>query len=106
MALQLLTLPAVTVASGGTAVRLSSTSLYVLSVTIQADFANTSKVQIGSSGVTSSNGIEVPPGDIATIDAPVSPRGGSEEIDLKDVWINSSTTGDKVRVVTFVRPAG
>ncbi len=103
MAIGLKTLPAVTVASGGTAVKLTANETWVTSVTIQAEFTNVSKICLGDSTVTTSTGIQIPIGDCATIDAPQGPRGGAEEFDLSKIYINSSTTGDGVRIIAFGR---
>lgn len=100
MAVQLSTYPPVTIASGGTAVPLSATPTYVTSVTIQAAFTNVSKLSLGDSTVTSARGIEIPPGDTATIDGPVG-RFGIEEFLISTVYVVSATTNDSCRVLSF-----
>lgn len=102
MAMQITTFPPVTIASGGVAVRISNLNLWVTSVTIEAAFTNVSKINVGDSTVTSSNGIEVTPGDTCAIEAPDGARNMAEML-LSDIWVVSATAGDSVRVAAFKR---
>ena len=102
MAVQLQTLDPVTVVSAGTAYPLSSTHTAVISVTVQAEFTNVSKIIIGAANISSSNGIEVPPGDTALVMIPERGKA-SDEFFLDEVFITSTTSGDKARVVAWRR---
>jgi len=102
MGIQLVTLSPVTITSGGTARPLSATSILVTSITIQASFTNVGKLSLGDSTVTTSNGIEIPPGDTCTIDAPMGMRG-PEELDISTIYVVSATTNDSCKVLSFKR---
>lgn len=102
MAVQLQTYDPITVTVANTAYPLSSEHIAVVSVTVQAEFTNTSKILVGSSNVSSSNAIEVPAGDTALIMTPQRPSG-SEEFYLDEVFVTSTTSGDKARVVAWKR---
>lgn len=92
-----------TLTSGGTAQAVSSTSVKVQSVLIQADLTNAGKVYIGHSTVSSTNGLELSAGDAITITAPEVGKGGSDSFDLTDIYWDG-TTGYKIRVAYQVRP--
>jgi hypothetical protein len=102
VAVQLVTLPLVTIAAGGTAERLSSSGIAVTAVTIQASLDNTGSIYVGDSTVDADTGIVVAPGDACTVEAPVG-RHGPEEIVLNEIYVVSSTTGDSCRVAAFRR---
>lgn len=102
MAIKLLTLPLVTITNSNTAYPIYGTAIPVTSVTLQADFTNSAKIAVGGSTVLPSTGVEIPPGDTATIDAPII-NSRSEEMLLSDIYVTSSTGGQTVRVVAFGR---
>jgi hypothetical protein len=103
MALKIYTLPIITIASGGTAVPLSATSLLAASITIQADRNNVGRISIGDSTVTTSTGIgELGPGDPAVIEYSGNSRD-SAEFDIKDIYVVSGSAGDIVRVSIMKR---
>lgn len=102
MAIKVATLPVITVSSANTAVALHSTTLYATSITIQAEYTNVGNVAIGDSNVTALNGLELPPGDAAEITAD-NTKVGSEEFDVSQIFVNSSTSGNKVRIAVFKR---
>lgn len=102
MAVKLLTAPQAIVTSAGTAVPVYSSKLAVTSITLQALFTNVGKIYVGSSTVTSSTGIEIPPGDVITIDA-ASVRGHQEEIYADEVYVNATSSNDAVKVIMIVR---
>jgi hypothetical protein len=104
MAVKLLTAPVVTVSSAGTAVAIYSTQIPVTSVTIQALFTNVGKIYVGSSTVTSSTGLEIPAGDVITIDAPMT-RGHHEEFYLNEIYVNATVSNDAVKVCGVIRSA-
>ena len=79
------------VATAGTAVRLSATTLQAAMVIIQAETDNTGLVAIGGSNVdvteTSQEGIQLYAGEIMP---PLY------DIDLYDIWMDSAVNGDGV----------
>lgn len=102
MAVQLQTFDPVTVAVANTAYPLSSEAIPVVSVTIQAEFTNVSKLLVGSSNLDSSNAIEIPPGDTAMVITPVRPSG-NEEFLMNEIFVTSTTSGDIARIVAWRR---
>jgi hypothetical protein len=103
MAIQLVTLPPVTVSVANTAVPLASTPIAVTSVTITADPTNVGDIYFGGSNVTVSNGQPVPARDSGVIQGDSSPQGRTEEFFLNEVYINSATSGNSVRIIAFAR---
>lgn len=101
-AVKLVTLSPVTVTVANTAVPLTSDPIWVTSVTIQASFTNVSKITVGDLNVTSSNGIEVPPGDTCTIEGTAGFKG-PEDFVTNEIFINSTTSGDSCRVSAWKR---
>lgn len=76
----------VTVASAGTRVQLSSVSTGIHTVVIKALAANSGKIYVGNSAVSSSNGFELSAGEGITITVN----------NLNIVYIDAGTSGDKV----------
>lgn len=101
MAIKLEIQPVVTISSGGTSKPLSTTSIPVTSVIIQAEYTNVGRISIGDAAVTSNTGMEIGPGDTFTISMESIYKTG--EFDLADIYVVSSTSGDSVRVMTFRR---
>lgn len=83
------------VASAGTAERISSTSAAATSITITAETDNTGIMVVGNSTVVatlaSRRGAPLAAGDSITI----TPKG-LEAIDIKNIWIDATVTGDGV----------
>lgn len=102
MAIKLLTLPLVTITNSNTPYAIYGSAIPVTSVTLQADFTNSAKIVVGGSSVLPTTGVEIPPGDTATIEAPII-NGRSEEILLSDIYVASSSGGQTVRAVAFGR---
>lgn len=102
MAVLLKTVATVTVSSAGTAVPLSSSSMMVYSATVQSLRTNTGYQYIGDSTVTSSNGQEFGPSDVAEVEGPPSAKG-QEQFDLSQVYVNSSTSGAEFRITAWIR---
>ena len=86
-----------TVTSAGTAEKLHA-SLSVKSFVIRALESNTGIVYLGSSGVTSANGFELPPGGSITEDF----FEGSP-ITLTDLWLDVVVSGEGVSVLYLGR---
>lgn len=85
------------VASAGTDVALSATSLKVKRVTIQAQIDNTSGVAIGGSGVDAT--VATGTGELLYAgDAPIEmiPEDG-DTLDLADIYVDSLVSGEGVR---------
>lgn len=102
MAVKLTTLDPVTVVVGGTPYPLFPSDLRVVSLTVVADAANVGNVYIGDQSVSASNGTPLGPQDSALIETPVRPSG-NEEFLVNEVYVTSSTSGNKVRVVAWKR---
>jgi len=102
VAIKLKTLNAVTVTQAGVRKRLSETSILVYGVSVQSSRTNTGYQYMGDENVTSSNGYEFGPTDVAEL----PPPNGSKEpmqFDIKDVWVDSSTAGAEFRISAWVR---
>lgn len=92
------TIGALTVTTAGTAVQANSgTSLYCQSIIFQAESGNSGNIYIGDSTVSATNGIELDAGQSVTFSA--SQVGGSLLYDLADFWADTSSNGDKVRIL-------
>lgn len=102
MALKLKTLPQVTVATSGT--EQSLTASYISNVEVvyvSAPAANTGAIYIGDSDVAVGRGIELAKGTSYTISAP---KG--EMIDIRSIYVDAATNGDKVNVTYLQRVVG
>lgn len=103
MAIQLVTLPPVTVSAANIAVPLYALPLAVTSVTIIAEPTNVGDIYVGASNVTATNGPPVPARDSVIIQGDNSPQGRTEEFFLNEVYVNSATSGNTVRILAFAR---
>lgn len=97
MALKLKQLTPITITTAGTRVQVSATQLLATSVIFQSDPLNTGKVYIGDSAVTSVNGLALAAGESCSI-TPEAVRGNFTDIDLSDIWVDSSVNANVVRV--------
>lgn len=102
MARKIKTFPVVTCAVSNTPVQVYPDVWWVLNVTIQAESTNTGNIYVGDETVTTTTGVPVAPGDTCEIDVPVGGRN-FDEISLNDIYIVSSTSGNKARVIAEVR---
>lgn len=102
---KLITLDAVTVAVAGTRVQLSATNKLVYAVSVQSLRTNTGYQYLGDSSVSSTNGYEFGPSDVAEIEPPPGTSGGREpaQIDLADIYVDSTTNGAEFRISAWVR---
>lgn len=80
-----------TVATAGTEQRLSNTTNRVLWIKVKALAANSNKMYLGVSDVTSTNGYELSAGNEIEIDFKAA--GGS--IEFSTVYVDAATNGDK-----------
>lgn len=103
MAVKIVTLNPVTITTGGVAEQAGSAATPVTSMTLQAEDTNTGNVYIGGSNVTAANGQALTPGNTCEITADSIGRGSAEEFLINEVWINSSTSGNVVRIAVFQR---
>lgn len=78
----------VRVATAGTRVALSGSSLPIQSATVKALVSNAGAVYVGGSTVAISNGFSLAPGDTLSFDL----------LDLSSVWIDSDSNGDGVSI--------
>lgn len=99
---KLKTIPAVTVVTAGTRVPLSASSTLVYAVSVQSVRTNTGYQYIGDSTVSAANGYEFGPSDVAEVEPPL---GGKEpqQIDLKDIYLDSTTNAAEFRVTAWIR---
>jgi hypothetical protein len=97
MALKLYTHALQTLA-GASAQTLSSTDLWVSSVTLVTNSANSGTMYLGSSTVATTTGVPIPAGASVTLDASMI-RGTSDEFNLADLYIIGTAT-DTVRLST------
>lgn len=98
--LKLTTASPITVATSGTRVPLSATSLKVSYLMIQRDPSNAGNIYLGDSTVTASNGIVVgsssPSIAMSADDTEADEDKGY--FDLADMYIDAANNGDKVRI--------
>jgi hypothetical protein len=100
--LKIYNLDVVTLTSG-TASQASSTALPSYSAIITAEASNTGNVYIGDASVSITKGIPIEPGNTLTI--AVNEPNRYSEVDISDIYIITSTTGNKVRVSCLRRKA-
>lgn len=93
MAQKLFTLAAITISTAGTRQAISSTAVPVASYLIEADASNTGKVYVGDSTVASTNGVALSAGESLSAES-----HEDDELDLSDVYVDTATNGNKVRV--------
>lgn len=89
----------VTVATAGTRVALSATSLPVIDFTIQADITNAGYIYIGDSNVASDRGYALAPG--VSFNASSSDHGkiSYDGFDLNDWYIDSSANSQSIQII-------
>lgn len=103
MAIKLMGLGDVTVASAGTPVPLSASQIISPGCSIRAKATNTGNVYVGGTNLSSSTrAAELGPGDAIEI---VGPQigGTEEELDLAQIYVDAANSGDKVTVAYFTR---
>jgi hypothetical protein len=100
--LKLKTFPAVIITTAGERKPISTESLLVYEVTIQSITTNTGKGYIGDETVTSSNGMEVLPGDPVVVELPSRARA-TDQFYINEVYLDSSVSGSEFRVSAWIR---
>jgi hypothetical protein len=104
VAIKLKTFPAVTVTNAGQRKPLSETSVLVYAVSVQSLRTNTGYQYLGDSTVTSSNGYEFGPSDVSELEPPPGTAGREPgQLDLKDIYVDSSTDAAEFRIVGCIR---
>ena len=97
MAQKLFTLAPVTIASGGTAQAITSSTIYAAAVIIEADSLNTGVGYVGDSSLTTTNGSgQLGVKDVYRLEA----TGGSitQDLVLADIFVTSTQAGDVFRI--------
>jgi len=102
MARKLKTFPVVVCTDSNTPYKIYPTTLFVLTVTIFANAANTGNIYVGDDAVTTTTGVPVAPGDTCEIDVEIGGKT-SDEISVDDIYIISGTSGNSARVIAMVR---
>lgn len=102
MAVQLFTLPAVTLADANVPVAVTANRLAVTTLVIQAEPTNVGSIYIGQADVTTSSGLKVDAGDTIEMEGPAS-RAGIDELLADRVYVVTSTGGNSFRVSGFKR---
>lgn len=103
-ALKLKTLAAVIVPTAGTPVPLSATSIMVYGVIIISDSSNTGRQAIGDADVDATalrGGLIAPDGAFEL--APPDSARGYDQIDLKDIYVDSTSNNANFSVLAWVR---
>lgn len=102
VAVKVKTVGVVTVATAGTRVPLSATSMLVYGASVQSYRSNTGYQYIGDDTVSSANGYEFAPSDVAEIEPPMGGRE-PQQFDLKDVYVDATVNGSTFRVTAWIR---
>jgi hypothetical protein len=95
----------ITVATATTRVQVTDASgrYFATSICFQADPANTGNLYIGDSAVTAANSMAIVPGGFYAVTADSRPRGGADQFDIRDFYVDAETSGNKVRVLAFAQ---
>lgn len=94
----------VTVTTAGTAVRMSSTDLHVKKLVVRPAAANTGNIFLGNDGagdVALGTGLEFEPADPALVIGDLEIGGKDDTFNLKDIWVDSSVSGEKLSYIYF-----
>jgi len=88
----------VTVSVAGTRVQITSSASGCGGIIFQANSANTGKIYVGDSTVTSSNGIAIGPGESYTIASQSLDGVMDAELILSDYYLDADTSGNSCRI--------
>lgn len=80
----------------GAAVQVIANTFPSFSVIITAESSNSGNIYIGDSTTDANKGIPIEPGNTLAIDSP--PESRWSELDLSDIYIFTSSSGNKARV--------
>jgi hypothetical protein len=85
------------VTTAGTRVQLTTTDTITSSVIIQAKNSNTGTIYVGDSTVSSTQGLELSPGESIAFTGDNRNEGQADELVLSDIWLDSSVNGEGVQ---------
>jgi len=105
MSLKLNTIADVTVTTAGTRVQVTSSFIQATTVVIQAKRANTGKIYVGDSSVSSTRGLQLEPGESVSISIDPSGIRGPDELIMSDLYLDSSVSGEGAKVSYIARRA-
>lgn len=94
---------AVTVTTAGTRVPLFASTKPVASLIIMTISTNSNNVYVGDVTVTSSNGVPLKPEKSLDMELPQDANGKMMEIDASQIYLDSDTNGNQVRVFWLER---
>lgn len=97
MAVKLVELAPITIASTGVPQTISATDDFYVELTIQCDDDNAGEIRFGSSTVTATRGPVLTAGNSAVLEGPRGPTG-AEEFVISDIFI-VGTSGDVVELI-------
>lgn len=86
--------------TAGTRVQISNTSRICASITVKARNGNTGSIYVGTSNVSSSNGVELRANEALTI------NGGAVGIAfwISDIWLDTATNGNDADFWALLKP--
>jgi hypothetical protein len=103
MLAKMFTLSPITIATAGTAQSINpASSVFCSSVIVTADAANTGKVYVGGSNVAAANGQPLSAGEALVVTSD-DVRGSASELDIKDIYVDTQTNANVVRVAYIAR---
>jgi len=89
-----------TVATAGTRVQLSATTVRLREVVVQAKNGNSNTIYFGNSSVSSTNGFQLQPGQSFSL-SELSLMTGENSFDLSTMYVDAATNGDQV-VIAYI----
>lgn len=93
----------ITVTTAGTRVQFNATDLEAAVVSFSAPSGNTGDVFIGDSSVSATAGFCIPKGTTIQVQDMNAALGHGETLNLKNVYADAATNGDKVSVLYALR---
>ena len=92
----------VTIATAGTAQRITTEEIVTPAVYIQADSGNTGMIYAGDEDVDDENGIELAAEDAFTADGSSFQHTHGSQFVMSDIWLDTETNGNKARIYYVV----
>ena len=94
----------ITISTAGTPVTVTASEQLVSSVTLVAESTNSGVVRTGDSATDGPSGVGVGlAGGEAIVFDPSEYEGTTEEVDLNEVYVDSSVNGDVISVIYYER---
>lgn len=103
MALKPVTIAEITVATAGVRQRVSTADLPIDSIVFQANSSNVGFIYVGDENTSATRGFELAAGDVVSFSPDQAGRSGSEEFYLNDWYLDTSNSGDKVKITYLSR---